>query len=66
MCDEEVVARVLVKKTYVEVKHEMLSKLEIIFLHEAKWILRLRLQNDKLEAKKSLVLRMAPFKKEHK
>ena len=38
MCDEEVVARVLVKKTYVEVKHEMLSKLEIIFLHEAKWI----------------------------
>jgi hypothetical protein len=57
---------VQVKRSFVELFHEMLSKQEVIFLHEAKWILWLKPQNDKHEAKKSSVLRTAPFKKEHK
>ena len=66
MYDDEVDVHVQVKMNFVELRYEMLSKQEVIFLHEAKWILRLKPQNDKLEAKKSSVLRIAPFKKEHK
>ena len=51
MQDEEVDVPVRKKKIYVELGHEMLSKLEIIFLHEAKWILRYA-QNDRREVEK--------------
>jgi hypothetical protein len=50
MYDDEVDVPVQVKQNFVEHLHEMLSKQEIIFLHEAKWILRLKPQNDRLEA----------------
>ena len=52
MCDEEVDVPVRVKQNFVELIHEMVSKLEVIFLHEAKWILRYA-QNDRREAEQA-------------
>ena len=51
MCDEEVDVPVRVRRNCVELRHEMMSKLEVIFLHEAKWILRYA-QNDRREVEK--------------
>jgi hypothetical protein len=52
MYDEEVDVPVRKKKNFVELIHEMVSKLEIIFLHEAEWILRYT-QNDRREVEQA-------------
>ena len=60
MYDDEVGAHVRVNKNYVE----MLSKQKAIFLHEAKWILRLMPQNDKCD-EKNLTLTLSHWEREH-
>ena len=49
---EEVDVPVLVRNNYVEKRKKMMSKLEIIFLHEAEWILRYT-QNDRREVEQA-------------
>ncbi|MBO7505379.1 hypothetical protein J6T66_04575 [bacterium] len=53
-------AHVRVKQNCVE----MLSKQKEIFLHEAKWILRQKPQNDKCD-EKNLTLTLSHWEREH-